>query len=421
MNNKKLLTTLLALLLTATTATPFLFSAAPVIVQAEETATETTPQYEEAFSYMDILQAQYDDIVEHAENCNVTIDEDLTFDYYVESYYAQNAMLASEFLSYILENISYLSTTNTPILESETLLAENIPMTLSSAGEDWENIDDPNCSYIPNYDYLFLGVRPGDLVDEPGFEPFGHTAIIETWTPENQYCTVIESSMSTGGVCRSYIDNNRIIAQKSVIMRVNSASDATAKEAVDFCEAQLGDGYTVQGEKIPDADSWMCSTLIWAAYNSVGIDICPNSNYTWPDIISSSPLITAVPVLGYKHLTFEILQSHYSFPAYWSWSVKIINPNPFRAIGEYNDRLCFELDAKTFNNTTLLNEQPLSISANGNQNVYITHNGTAGFITAYYKLTFGNNEYKVITYANNLKYEYSVGSCTQYYAIEKIN
>lgn len=50
---------MLALLFTATTATPLLFSSAPVMAQAEETATETTPQYEEAFSYMDILQAQY--------------------------------------------------------------------------------------------------------------------------------------------------------------------------------------------------------------------------------------------------------------------------------------------------------------------------------------------------------------------------
>ena len=123
MAKTKTLTLLLALIFTAVTPVSMLSPSALSIsnAQAEEaiqTNIEDVTQYEEQFSYIDILEAQYEDIVEYAEKCNVTLDEDITFNYYVDCYYAQNAMLASEFLTYTLEYISYLSTTASPVLES---------------------------------------------------------------------------------------------------------------------------------------------------------------------------------------------------------------------------------------------------------------------------------------------------------------
>lgn len=394
------------------------------MAQAEETATETTPQYEEAFSYMDILQAQYDDIVEHAKNCNVTIDEDLTFDYYVESYYAQNSMLPSDFLAYILENISYLSTTNTPILESETLSLENLPATMSVNSSWWENIEqyENGLPFTPCYDYFLPNLVPGDIIDEYGVSGTGHTAIVEGFNTTLNYWTVIES-LNPAGVCRSIIDNNRIIKNKSVILRVTTVNQDQRDLAVSFCRDQISDSYNFSfiGDKVSSSDAWLCSTLVWAGYYSIGIDICPSSITCYPWDIANSSLVTEVNCIKYKYLSFKIIQSYYTFPAYWSWSVNISNPNNFSVSGQYNSRLCNFSDAKSFNQDSLKDEKNFSLSQNNtnnaSKNFYIEHNGTAGYITAYYTLTLGTFTYKVITYADQLKYTSGVGSCMQYHNI----
>ena len=427
MAKTKTLTLLLALIFTAVTPVSMLSPSALSIsnAQAEEaiqTNIEDVTQYEEQFSYIDILEAQYEDIVEYAEKCNVTLDEDITFNYYVDCYYAQNAMLASEFLTYTLEYISYLSTTASPVLESEFLSAEYIPSTMSSTTDllYWEDIDryENGLPFTPCYDYFLANFSPGDIVDECGFNDIGHTAIIEGWDSNFNCWTVIES-LKNIGVCRSVIDNNRIILNKSVILRVRNTSQSQRSNAVNYCYQQIDDSYgnPLDGSKIEFASSWLCSTLVWAGYKQAGIDICPESNTCYPWDIADSSLMTTINCVRYDYLTFEITQRHPELIFYSSWSVNIHNPNYFPIYGYYNSRLCNESDAESFRSQSLTNETFFTTLEYDFEDVYIEHNGTAGYITAYYTLTLGEYNYKVITYANELTYSSGVGSCTEYHNI----
>lgn len=342
------------------------------ITQAEEilqAGAEETLQYEEQFSYMDILEAQYEDIVEYAEKCNVILDEDITFNYYVDCYYAQNVMLASEFLTYTLENISHLSTTASPVLESEFLSAEYIPSTMSSPANLlwWEDISryENGLPFTPCYDYFLSNIAEGDIVDEYGFNDLGHTAIIEGWDSTLNCWTVIES-LNPIGVCRSIIDNNRIILNKSTILKVLNTSQAQRRSAVSFCRDQIGDSYgnIANGTKIREADEWLCSTLVWAGYRSTGIDICPTAVLCYPWDIADSPLMSPINCVRYDYLTFEITQRHTELIFYSSWSVNIHNPNDFPVNGKYNSRLCHSHDAEIFDSQGLTDETAFSILAN---------------------------------------------------------
>jgi len=94
------------------------------------------------------------------------------------------------------------------------------------------------------------------------------------------------------------------------LYRVKEITDAQIQGAIDFCKKEIGDQYDylavvylgfqfLTGTKYNtnsfDAkDRWWCSELVDAAFESVGINLCPkcNSDNVSPDELASSEYLT---------------------------------------------------------------------------------------------------------------------------------
>lgn len=85
---------------------------------------------------------------------------------------------------------------------------------------------------------------------------------------------------------------------------------------------------------------------------------------------------------------------------YYTWGIKISNPNSFAVEVSYNAKLCFEGDAKAFE--SLADIVTVTIPANSSKTVTINHNGTAGWIAASVNYSYNGYEYRRITYADGL-------------------
>lgn len=107
----------------------------------------------------------------------------------------------------------------------------------------------------------------------------------------------------------------------------------------------------------------------------------------FPEVGSVPSYITMVPVSRSGFL-------------YYTWGIKISNPNSFAVEVSYNAKLCFEGDAKAFER--LADIVTVTIPANSSKTVTINHNGTAGWIAASVNYSYNGYEYRRITYADGL-------------------
>lgn len=85
---------------------------------------------------------------------------------------------------------------------------------------------------------------------------------------------------------------------------------------------------------------------------------------------------------------------------WYTWGVTISNNSNYTVEVSYNAKLCFENDARDFEN--LADIVTISIPAKSSKNVTINHNGTAGWIAACINYSYNGDEYRRITYANGL-------------------
>ena len=83
------------------------------------------------------------------------------------------------------------------------------------------------------------------------------------------------------------------------------------------------------------------------------------------------------------------------------WKVKIKNPNSEAAEVTYNTKMCFKGDAQDYEGCT--DQESITINANKSKTVYISTNGTAGYITARIDYYYQGFPYSLVTYANKLK------------------
>ena len=68
--------------------------------------------YKEVFSYMDILNVYYKDIVNYCEEMKVEIDETLTLSSFSDAYYEQDTYLISDYIDYLKTVIDTKSQNN---------------------------------------------------------------------------------------------------------------------------------------------------------------------------------------------------------------------------------------------------------------------------------------------------------------------
>lgn len=375
--------------------------------------------YEVSFTYLDVLEHYYSDITNYCHSLNVLVDEDVSFDAFCDTFYNQETYLLSEYCAYLKELISFKTEENSEN-NNLTLNDLEINIALYSGGTPgwWENIGDA-LPQKPNYS-LNYNIKRGDILYEQG--SVKHTALVAGLLYDSTYGSywgLIEATAASG-VCRSVIDDDRLAALKGVFLAVTV--DITNKqydEIYSFCERQLGKEYTIDflGKPHGENQKWMCSTMIWSAYfNGANIDICPQSPNAYPSDIYDSPLTVTVKAGDCQYLQFKIVKSYYTFPAFWSWDIEIVNNNNFDVTVLYNERLCNEMDARRFDLNELVDVTEIAIPKNSSVVKTIGHNGTAGYAVACINLTINSRNCKMVTYANNLKYSSKddKGSCDQY-------
>lgn len=116
----------------------------------------------------------------------------------------------------------------------------------------------------------------------------------------------------------------------------------------------------------------------------------------------NTPLHNVVSVLDYSEVTEELgfLTFTINGKSDGVWSVTIKNPNSFSVDIEYNSKMCFKGDAKDYGGCE--DRVGITIGANSSEEVSISENGLAGYITARINFCSQGIAYSAVTYAKGL-------------------
>lgn len=99
-----------------------------------------------------------------------------------------------------------------------------------------------------------------------------------------------------------------------------------------------------------------------------------------------------------NYLDIQVVNREGAAP--YGWDIKLKNTNSVQISVVYNEKMCFQDDAKYFRNLKHLSE--ISIPANSEKTVHISGYGTAGYITMAINYSLSGILYRRVTYANNL-------------------
>lgn len=116
----------------------------------------------------------------------------------------------------------------------------------------------------------------------------------------------------------------------------------------------------------------------------------------------NTPQHNVVSVLNYPEVTeeLEFLTFTINGKSDGVWSVTIKNPNSFSVVIEYNSKMCFKGDAKDYEGCE--DRVGMTIGANSSEEVSISENGLAGYITARINFCSQGIAYSAVTYAKGL-------------------
>ena len=93
--------------------------------------------YKEVFSYMDILNVYYKDIVNYCEEMKVEIDETLTLSSFSDAYYEQDTYLISDYIDYLKTVIDTKSQNNLSLSISDITFNSEVMLLSSVTEKDW--------------------------------------------------------------------------------------------------------------------------------------------------------------------------------------------------------------------------------------------------------------------------------------------
>lgn len=233
-------------------------------------------KYEVVYSYKDVMLQYYQEYVEYSQFKNSGI-EIMTFDEYVDMYYELGVYTISQYNTYLCGIIDGYSKN-----EMEEVIAQSVANSRSassSSGGIWYDVDD-GLRVTPRYgSFDFSQVVRGDILyEDKGFEGLtGHIALVDRWAYDmytnSTYLRVIESV--DVGVHFGVLDDDRFVARQGMLLRVIGATESQREGAFEFCNAQLGKKWSLQLTKPTDINHprWQCSTMVWAAYQYVGINV----------------------------------------------------------------------------------------------------------------------------------------------------
>lgn len=142
----------------------------------------------------------------------------------------------------------------------------------------------------PNH-AVFDSLDPGDILfchdDGGGYGYYTHCAMYVG------NGTVVESSNFRQGTQELPIDNFHFYDDVNV-MRLRCPY-TLRQSAARYALAQVDKGYNIFGG-LQDGMSMYCSKLIWSAYHSQGVDLCPSSRWILPDDLAVSSKLDNVNV-----------------------------------------------------------------------------------------------------------------------------
>lgn len=410
---KSSLSIFISLLLTAVCALMSLtvgvraYSAHAAASATEEEDGDIVPS-EEVFSYRTIFKVYYEKAEQIANDEGVEI---CSFEEFCDNYYNYDFDIKdyteAVAYGYDLDELAgielYSSGSGSSSQDAAYILSpDDYDITPSSAFKR-----EP--CYTEEYDYSLI--KDGDIVYEtlypPEIDPFlktGHCGLVYNTNKDSDYGKYIQTIDAVGsGVNFAMLDDTRIIRWKAIILRVEGADPEKVDEVKEFCYAQLGKEYdwTAPLDSDINGEKWYCSQLLYAAYNSVGINIRVRKNGSGNDVNPGSPLTPKDIYRSYNtyeiRLNFKYLGLEVVGKTGGNWEIRITNNNDFDVTAEYNSKMCFK-DAAIFWTTQLKDIENITIGANDYVDVSIHTNLFADFITVSYM----NDENRYVSYGNNL-------------------
>lgn len=181
---------------------------------------------------------------------------------------------------------------------------ETITKNVSSSDDLQQYYNKTELDFEPNYRTMNLNkeLKKGDIIFErnAGLGLTHHVAIVVDTLYSSKYdinyVKIIES-IPGDGVCYSLIDETRFIRKDDTILRLKeNLSESDINKLMYFLEKQVGKSYSYVYTEAPtdiNTEKWYCSSLVYACYNYIGIDLYPGnwSTITPGDILASEKLM----------------------------------------------------------------------------------------------------------------------------------
>ncbi len=269
--------------------------------------------------------------------------------------------------------------------------------------------------------YDYSSIKTGDIIyeTENGFIDCGHTAIIETTSSKSEYGNFIRTieAVADGGVQRGFLDDYRMVRFCCSILRVVGRNDDNAQKAIDFSSKQVGKSYslnTVRLNTSVDSKEWYCSELTYAAWKSAGIDIGVKKTAEGKDAYLTLGCLPSDIQETYNtcflnmprnwHLSLSISRKNGN-----TWILYVHNNISQSLTIEYNSKMCFSNHAKDW--IQLSDIKKTFLSPYGTTTILITENYAASSVA----VSYVSNDYRYITYADNLSE--TSNTMSKYYSI----
>ena len=365
-------------------------------VKADEFSTKNN--LVKIISYEDVLKAYYN----RYENERVD-NEIVDFNTFCEGFYEDKKSIKT-----YTENLIDGTKTQDRSINLESTDADYI----LSSSNFYTYTPESDFKREPFYDNLcdYSSILSGDIVYETqtilDIFGIGHNAIVVNKAKEGYYGNFIQTVEAVGGgVQCGFLDDQRMVEFKIIILRVNGRTSSVVSNVLFFLTQQLGKPYRIPDDVIHtniNSLNWYCSELVYAAYLYAGINIASktvNGNVVYPQN-------TCMPediYMGDNTINLEIeaaIKLSIDSKQQTTWYIKIENPTNKYITYMYNSRMCNKNDAKNW--TNLYDVSNVSLMPSQYSIVAISERLFCGYITISILENVGSYNKRYVFYCHNL-------------------
>lgn len=262
--------------------------------------------------------------------------------------------------------------------------------------------------------YDFSNIKIGDIIYESKFlNGIGHCAIVSDISHSSYYGDYIQTIEAVaGGVQYGFLDDTRMLEYEVYVCSPYLASMSNRQSAVDFCTRQLGKSYWYDtDESATDLDenqsNWYCSELIYAAYyNAMGRGLqcgALDDGHILPIHLYSTWETSDVVLFDDIFLKLSVDTSGSK------WTINVKNPMSYTIQVDYNQKMCFEADARDWTNLT--NQDTFSLEAKNSVSKRVKTNFLATHVTFSWKYSESGADVRIVSYANQLSSSGGISVC----------